>query len=108
MRNLKPYSSSFIALAGFLLMGMGVYFIFLRPSLLPEDLRYMNIALPNLKETSFHMRTRGVFTSVAIAGISSIGLMTGINFLIDSDFKWILLTFMLPWVIALTLYRLHK
>ncbi len=140
MSNLKPYSSILLALGGILLMAMGGYFIFLRPSLLPEDLRYMNITIPKLEDTipnlqtwlqkvfwvmggyifstggliiyisqtTFRVRTKGSFTIVAIAGISSIGLMTGINFLIDSNFKWILLAFILPWAIALTLYHLHK
>jgi len=58
--------------------------------------------------TSFRARSRGAFGIVAIAGISSIGSMTIVNFIIDSDFKWILLIFTLPWVIALLLYRLHK
>lgn len=140
MLNLKPYSSTLLSFGGFLLMAMGVYFIFIRPSLLPEDLRYMNITLltledkiPNLQtwlqkvfwvlggyifttgllvifisQTSFKNRVSGSFLIVTIAGISSIGLMTGVNFLIDSDFKWMLFAFIMPWVIALTLYRLHK
>ena len=58
--------------------------------------------------TSFRARSRGAFGIVAITGISSIGSMTIVNFMIGSDFKWILLTFTLPWVIALILYRLHK
>ena len=29
--NLKPYSSTVLALAGLLLAGMGLYFIFIRP-----------------------------------------------------------------------------
>ncbi len=58
--------------------------------------------------TSFRTRTRGVYGIVAFSGISSIGAMTVVNFMIGSDFKWILLIFILPWVIALILYRLHK
>ena len=58
--------------------------------------------------TSFRKRLRGAFSVVALAGISSIGLMTVVNFMIGSDFKWVLLTFTLPWIIALILYRLHK
>ena len=48
--NLKPYSASALALAGLLLAGMGLYFIFLRPPLLPEDLSYMGTTLQNIKE----------------------------------------------------------
>ena len=45
MIKLKPYSASCLTLGGLLLTGMGLYFIFLRPPLLPEDLQYMNTTL---------------------------------------------------------------
>jgi hypothetical membrane protein len=140
MIKLKPYSASFLTLAGFLLAGMGIYFIFFRPALLPEDLRYINTSqaviqnnFPDLSgwlqkvfwvmgcyifttglltmcvaQTSFRMRTKGAFIIVAIASICSIGSMTIINFIIQSDFKWVLLAFTLPWIIALILYRISK
>lgn len=140
MIKLKPYSASILALGGILIAAMGIYFIFLRPALLPEDLRYMKTSLsvihdaaPGLSAwlqkvfwvmggyifttgllivfisfTSFRKRLPGAFSIVALAGISSIGSMTVINFLIGSDFKWVLLTFTLPWIVALILYRLHK
>jgi len=140
MIKLKPYSASFLAFAGLLLVTMGIYFVLLRPPLLPEDLRYMGSALQNVKEsipglltwlqkvfwvmggyifttgvliifisfTSFSKRQRGACSLVVLAGISSIGSMTVINFMIGSDFRWVLLTFTLPWIIALILYRLHK
>ncbi len=41
MIKLKPYSASILALGGFLLIAMGVYFIFLRPPILSEDYRYI-------------------------------------------------------------------
>ena len=138
--KLKPYSSTLLALAGIIIAGMGLYFIFLRPSLLPEDIRYMDTTLQNIKEnipgllnwmqkvfwvmggyifttglltvfialTIFRTRANGAFIIIAIAGLTSIGFMTGVNFIINSDFKWTLLTFMLPWFIALILYRIHK
>ena len=138
--NLKPYSSTALSLAGLLLAGMGLYFIFIRPPLLPEDLRYMGSALQNVNNnipglanwlkkvfwvmgtyifttglltvfisfTSFRKHLPGAFIIVALAGISSIGSMTVVNFMIGSDFKWVLLAFTLPWVFALILYRLHK
>ena len=140
MIKLKPYSASILAFGGFLLLAMGVYFIFIRPPLLPEDLRYMKITLPMAQDnmqglqmwlrkvfwvmgcyifttglltifiafTSFRTRTRGAYGIVVLSGISSIGAMTVVNFMIGSDFKWILLIFTLPWIIALILYRLHK
>ena len=140
MIKIKPYSASILAFGGFLLLAMGIYFIFIRPPLLPEDLRYMKITLPMEEDkmqdlqmwlrkvfwvmgcyifttglltifiafTAFRTRTRGTFGIVLISGVSSIGAMTVVNFVIGSDFKWILLIFILPWVIALILYRLHK
>jgi hypothetical protein len=61
-----------------------------------------------IANTSFRKRLNGAFAIVTMAGISSIGFMTAVNFMIDSDFKWFLLTFTVPWVIALVLYRFHK
>ena len=58
--------------------------------------------------TSFRKRLPGTFIIVALAGITSIGSMTIVNFMIGSDFRWVLLTFTLPRIIALILYRLHK
>lgn len=140
MVKLKPYSSSLLALGGFLLMAMGAYFVLLRSPLLPEDSRYMQSTLANIDNnlpglpvwlqkvfwvmgsyiftaglltffiafTSFRKRTGGAFAIAAISGISSIGSMTVVNFIIGSDFKWLLLIFSLPWAIALILYRFHK
>ena len=140
MLKLKPYSSSMLALGGLLLVAMGIYFVLLRPSLLPEDIRYIGSTLQNTKEnipdllkwlqkvfwvlggyifttglltvfislTSFRKRLPGTFIIVVLVGISSIGLMTVVNFMIGSDFKWVLLTFTLPWIIALILYSLYK
>ncbi|MES2005515.1 MAG: hypothetical protein V4450_13440 [Bacteroidota bacterium] len=140
MIKLKPYSASILALGGFLLVGMGIYFIFVRQPLLPEDLRYLKTTLAVINNsarglsnwlqkvfwvmggyifttglltvfislTSFRKRLPGAFNIVVLAGISSIGSMVVVNFIIDSDFKWLLLIFTLPWVFALILYRLHK
>lgn len=140
MLKLKPYSASFLALGGFVLMCTGIYFIWLRSPLLPEDLRYMDTtlsvthnAVPGLSAwlqkvfwvmggyifttelltvfisiTTFRTRTRGIFGIVALAGISSIGLMTVVNFILGSDFRWLLLAFSLLWAIALILYCLRK
>ena len=140
MLRLKPYSASLLALAGVILMVVGFYFIFLRPPLLPEDLRYIGTTLsdtnnniPDLSSwlkkvfwvmgsyifttglltayiavTSFRTRTRGALLVVTIAGFTSIGFMTFVNFIIGSDFKWTLLALTFPWAISLILYRLHK
>jgi hypothetical protein len=138
--NIKSYSAIVLAFAGSILAVMGLYFIFLRPPLLPEDINFMGSTLQNVKEnipgifnwlekvflvmggyifstgllivfisfTSFRTRLNGAFGIVTLAGISSIGLMTVVNFMIDSEFKWLLLVFALSWTSALILYRLHK
>jgi len=121
-------------------MGIGIYFIFLRPPLLPEDVRYIGTTLTEIQATapglvhwlrkvfwvmggyiftvgllttyisfsSFQTRTRGAFPVIAFTGLSSIGWMAAVNFVIDSDFKWLLLVFALPWVVALILYRIEE
>lgn len=54
--------------------------------------------------TSFRGRARGGAIVVALAGLASIGLMTVVNFIIASDFKWLILSFVIPWASALALY----
>ena len=49
---MKPYSSAVLACCGVALIGVGSYFIFLRPVLLPEDARYIGAALPQLQATA--------------------------------------------------------
>ena len=140
MIKLKPYSASCLTLGGLLLAGMGLYFIFLRPPLLPEDLQYMNTTLsviqnttPDLSawlqkvfwvmggyifttglliiyvaQTTFRTRTKGTFIIVSIAGIISIVATTIVNFILQSDFKFVLLAFTVPWLLALILYSFQK
>ena len=121
-------------------MGLGLYFVFLRPPLLPEDPRYMGTSLAAIQAslpgllvwlrrvfwvmggymltsglltvyialTSFRAGHRGAVLVVAIAGVTSIGWMATVNFLINSDFKWLLLAFALPWPLTLALYWLKR
>jgi hypothetical protein len=130
-----PLSSTFLALHGLILIGLGLYFIFIRPPLLPEDPRFMGTSLIEIQSvipglliwlrrvfwvlggfmfavglliactavTLFQNPSRGVRFVVALASLTSIGWMAVVNFLIDSDFKWMLLGFNLPWVAALIL-----
>jgi len=138
--NRHPYYPKALALGGISLVGMGCYFLFLRPPLLPEDARYVGTTLPALQAavpglgrwlqkvfwvmggymaatglltfyvslSSFRSRRPGAFPVVALAGFSSIGWMTAVNFLLDSDFKWLLAGLTLPWMAALALYRIEK
>ncbi|MBK7307783.1 MAG: hypothetical protein IPI88_12635 [Chitinophagaceae bacterium] len=52
MIKLKPYSVSMLSIAGLLLVAMGVYFVLLRPPLLPENLRYMQTTLPVMHDST--------------------------------------------------------
>jgi hypothetical protein len=138
--KLYPYYPKVLALGGVILMGIGIYFIFLRPPLLPEDARYMDSTLAEIQAaatdlarwlqkvfwvlggyvftaglltlyialSSFKTRRRGAFPVVAFAGLSSIGWTTAVNFIINSDFKWLLLAFALVRAVALILYRMEK
>lgn len=47
--TLRPYSAIVLALGGVIQMGLGIYFVFLRPPLLPEDPRYMGASLSELQ-----------------------------------------------------------
>ena len=135
----RPFYPKVLALGGIILMGIGLYFIFLRPPLLAEDARYMETTLAEIQAvapgltrwlqkvfwvmggyiftvglltiyiafSSFQERTRVAFPIIAIAGLSSIGWMTIVNFIINSDFKWLLLMSALVWAAALILYKLE-
>ena len=137
--KLYPYFPKVLALGGVILVGIGLYFIFLRPPLLAEDARYMDTTLEEIQAvapgltrwlqkvfwvmggyiftvglltiyiafSSFQARTRAAFPIIAVAGLSSIGWMTVVNFIINSDFKWLLLMSALPWAAALILYKLE-
>lgn len=123
---------------GIILIGMGTYFIFLRPAMLPEDYIYIGtnqqdiikhapgitlwldkvfsvlggyiiatgLLIANIASIEDRKRSIVSFLVLLVAGSSSIGLMTVVNFMIDSDFKWLLLTFTIPWIFSLfTFYR---
>ena len=54
-----------------------------------------------LAGTSFRTGGKIVTIVVAFAGLLSIGQMTMVNFLIDSDFKWFLVPVSVLWTIAI-------
>jgi hypothetical protein len=131
-----PLSSILLLLFGAGLALMGLFFIFLRPPLLPEDLRYMGASLAQLESaaprltdwlaqvfrvmggyvsatglltvaaaaTSFRSHNRGAAVAVAAAGLASIGLMMIVNFMINSDFKWLLLGAAILWACSIVLF----
>ena len=61
-----------------------------------------------LAATSFRAQHWAAALGVAIGGTASIGLMTAVNFAIDSDFKWILLAIALLWSSSLGLFWFEK
>ena len=129
------YASLALGLGGILLIGLGLYFIFLRPALLPEDPRYMGTSLVEIQQTlpglllwlrrvfwvmggfmltsgllttyiavtTFQQMSRSAQVVVTLTNLVSIGWMAIVNFMIDSDFKWLLLAFNVPWILALFL-----
>ena len=138
----KPWTPSSIVLimAGVTLIGVGLYFILLRPPLLPEDIRYMalppaqlDILRPRLElwlthvfrvmggyvlatgvltvtlaATALRAHQDGAAIGALIGGAASIGWMAAVNFMIDSDFKWVLLGMALLWACSLVLFWLER
>ena len=129
----RSLSSTFTVFQGVLFMGLGLYFVVIRPPLLPEDPRFMGASLADIQSAipglAIWLRrvfwvmggfmfatglltinidamitshsTRNARLVLALASLTSIGWMTIVNFMIDSDFKWLLLAFNLPWILAL-------
>ena len=131
-----PPSTLLLVVAAIMLMATGAYFIFLRPPLLPEDVRYMGLSAAQLDGvqaplaswltqvfrvmggyilatgvlamtlalTSFREHRSGAALGVLIGGIASIGWMTIVNFMINSDFKWVLFCMAFIWAASLILF----
>ena len=132
----RPVASWLIAACGVWLVGLGLYFIALRPPLLPEDTRFMGAtatqiqaAVPGLEgwlkkvftvmggfmagtgvlavfvaTVAMPSSFKGTSWAIALAGALTVALMSAINFVLDSDFKWLLL---LPAAIWLAGFVLH-
>jgi hypothetical protein len=49
-------------------------------------------------------RERGTFAALSVAGAASVGQMSATNFLLESDFRWLLLLPALLWFFGLTCY----
>jgi hypothetical protein len=132
-------SSMLLAVSGILLIGVGCYFLFLRPVLLPEDIRYMHLTPAELQSvgprlaswlthvfrvmggyvtatgvlaltlavTAFRQRHPWAVAGAIAAGVASIGWMAAVNFMINSDFKWVLLGFALTWAASIAAFALE-
>ncbi len=125
---------------GIWLMGLGVYFALLRPSLLPEDPRYIGSslaqitsALPGLDRwlrhvfivmggfmaasgllttflaaTAVSARQKGTGIVLLVAGFATVVTMSATNFVIDSDFKWLLLAPVVLWFAGIAVYAIER
>src|SRR5262245_26670612 len=134
-----PVSSILLALSGIIVIGIGCYFLFLRPALLPEDIRYMNLTPSELQSvgarlaawlthvfrvmggyvtatgvlaltlaaTASRQRQPWAVAGATVAGVASIGWMTAVNFMINSDFKWALFGFALTWAASILAFALE-
>ena len=121
---------------GIWLLGLGGYFMFVRPPLLPEDLRYLGASATQVGMLLPHLASwlRNVFmvmggfmagcgvliifvsvravppcvqgtgTALGFAGLFSVAIMSGTNFALDSDFKWLLLVPAVAWLLGLVSY----
>jgi hypothetical protein len=134
-RSWSP-SAILLLLSGIALTGIGLFFVLLRPALLPEDVRYIGISLAQLESTqprfalwllhvfrvlggyalatgvltitlaatSFRSHHWAAGLGALVAGVVSIGWMAAVNFIIDSDFKWVLLGIALMWFLSVGLF----
>lgn len=131
----RPSGKVFVA-CGLWMVLLGVYFILLRPALLPEDPRFMGTSLealraaaPGLEGWLGHVfnvmggfmvtagtmtilvawrflarRTTGTLLALVFGGASGVALMSGTNFLLHSDFRWLLTAPVLLWLVGLACY----
>jgi hypothetical protein len=54
--------------------------------------------------TSLRLRAPGALAVAVISGAASIGVMVVVNFIINSDFRWMLLVVAAPWPSAAVRY----
>ena len=134
-RLMRPSGKVFLV-CGLWLIALGLYFLFLRPALLPEDpvfigssLEAIRTAIPGLERWLGHvfnvlggfmiavgavtmflawrflsMREPGTFATLLVAGAVSVALMSATNFMLHSNFRWLLLLPALLWLVGLLCY----
>jgi hypothetical protein len=132
----RPLCAWLLAAAGAATIVIGIYFIFIRPPLLPEDLRYIGmcsegllaatpklvrrlelvftvlggyivgagVLLTHLALGAFAGRKPYAFLVAALGGGFTTGLMSVVNLVIDSDFKFVLFAITALWLGALICY----
>ena len=129
-------SGKVFAACGFWLVALGVYFLLLRPALLPEDPRFMGTSIEALRAAApglerwlnlvfnvmggfmiaagtmtmlvacryLAFRAPGTLTALVLAGAASVGTMSATNFILHSDFRWLLLVPALLWLMGVVCY----
>jgi hypothetical protein len=121
---------------GIWLAALGVYFIVLRPPLLPEDPRFIGATLaqlrlaapglegwlrivftvmggymvgagvltPGLVRIAMLRRFPGSAWALGLAGLSTVVLMSAMNFVLHSDFRWVLAVPATLWIAGVAAY----
>jgi hypothetical protein len=135
-RGTQQVASAMLAACAAYQVALGVYFIVWRPSLLPEDLRFMKASADALRDAPGLAQwlqrvfavmggqmiavgmlvllaaaryrkgnevSRADLVLLAIAAALSVGLMSAVNFAIDSDFRFLLLVPVVLWISTLVL-----
>ena len=124
---------------GIWLIGLGLYFVLLRPALLPEDERYIGaigaqnqVALPGLTRwlrhvftvmggfiaasgvltmflaaTAVSARRKGTGIVLLLVGLATVVTMSYTNFVIVSNFRWLLLAPAVLWSAGLAAYAIE-
>ena len=114
-----PAAQWLFVVCGVWLIGLGLYFIFVRPPLLPEDPRFMGATLDQIRTTlpglarwlslvftvmggfmgatgaltiviALHLeslRTPTAAAALLTAGAAGVGVMSTVNFVLQSDFR---------------------
>jgi hypothetical protein len=133
-------STWLLSACGAWLVGLGAYFVLLRPALLPEDPRYMGMTLAQLRDAvpglerwlrlvfsvmggfmagagvltlflarvAMPRRLPGTTWALALAGLSTVVLMSATNFALHSDYRWALVIPPLLWLAGLVAYPLRN
>ena len=129
-------STWMILACGVWLMALGLYFMVLRPALLPEDPRFMGTTLEQLRLAApgleswlqkvftvmggfiagagvltilmasmvMPRRLKGTSWALGLAGALTVALMSATNFVLQSDFRWLLLVPAVVWTAGLALF----
>jgi hypothetical protein len=136
---MRVRSSTWVfTVCGSWLIVLGLYFMLVRPGLLPEDTRFLGTSLahvrtavPRLDSWLSHvfavmggfitgtgvltifvaavalpLRKAGSTWAIGVSGATTVVLMSATNFMLLSDFRWLLLVPAIMWLCGLILYTM--